>query len=86
MDEHGHCKEYLRNICDFIDGELPPELCEQLKNHLAECSNCTIILETLKSTIELYQKTANGDRLPDDVHSRLLARLQLDDDWKSKGG
>jgi len=86
MDEHGHCKDYLKNFCDYIDGELPPELCDQLKAHLAECTNCTIVLETLKSTIDLYQNSAEGERLPEEVHSRLLARLQLDDNGISKGG
>jgi len=85
MDNHGHCKDYLKNFCDFIDGELQAELCDQLKAHLAECTNCTIILETLKRTINIYQSTADSERLPEDVHSRLLARLKLDDDWIMKG-
>lgn len=79
MDEHGHCKDFLSKFSDFIDGELPAELCEQIKTHLAECTNCTIVMDTLRRTIELYQESGKEDVLPEDVRSRLFARLHLDD-------
>lgn len=85
MDEHGHCKDYLVNFCDYIDGELPQELCDQLKAHLEQCTNCTIVLETLRRTIELYHDSAESEQLPDDVHARLLARLQMVDEKEDKG-
>ncbi len=79
MDEHGHCKEYLKYFSDFIDGELPRELCNRLNAHLAECTNCTIVLDTLKRTIELYRVADEDEPLPDGVRTRLLTRLNLED-------
>lgn len=79
MDEHGHCKDYLRYFSDYIDGELGSELCDQLQAHLVECTNCTIVLDTLRRTIELYHTSGQNEPLPEGVRARLFARLHLDD-------
>jgi anti-sigma factor RsiW len=74
-----HCKEYLEKISAYIDGELDPQLCQILEEHLKGCDNCTIIFNTLKKTIELYQQTDAEVGLPQSVKSRLYKRLDLDD-------
>jgi anti-sigma factor RsiW len=85
MDNHIHsheeCKKYLTMLSDYIDGDLDAGLCSRLEAHMAECENCTIVVNTLKKTIELYH-TADQDEeetLPDDIKSRLFKRLSIDD-------
>lgn len=79
MDEQGHCKDYLIKFSEYIDGELPPEVCEQIRAHLEHCTNCTIVLDTLRRTIDLYHHESENESLPDSVRTRLFARLNLDD-------
>lgn len=79
MDDQQHCKDYLTRFSDYIDGELAPELCAQLESHLKDCTNCTIVLNTLHRTVELYHDTLNDGSLPEGVRARLFTRLSLDD-------
>lgn len=76
---HQDCQEYLKQLSDYIDGELDPRLRAKLEEHLIGCSNCTVVVDTLKRTIELYQNEAGDEELPQAVKSRLYSRLSLDD-------
>lgn len=74
-----HCKEYLQQISEYIDGELSPELCKKLEEHLAGCTNCTVVVNTLKRTIEVYQMEEQSRELPEGAKRRLYSKLSLDD-------
>ncbi len=78
MHDHDNCSEYIRQISDYIDGELPPEVCAALEAHLHDCVNCRIVVDTMRKTIELYHMTAEEAALPEKVHDRLFAKLNLD--------
>lgn len=77
MDEHGHCANYLAQFSDYIDHELAPDLCAKIEEHLKDCENCTIVVNTLRRTIELYHENAEDAALPEGVRKRLFARLDL---------
>ena len=81
MIEHNHlkCEELLGSLSAYIDGDLGPELCQELEKHLAECDNCRVVLNTTKRTIELVSSPAEKSGLPEDVRERLFKRLNLDD-------
>ncbi len=49
-----NCKNLLASISEFVDGDLPADLCAELEKHLAECENCRIVVNTMRKTIELY--------------------------------
>lgn len=80
MNEHIHknCDELLGSLSAYIDGELGPELCEELERHLAGCDNCRVVLNTTKRTIDLVQTPHEKLDLPHDVRERLFKRLNLD--------
>jgi hypothetical protein len=64
------CKEMLKELSEYIDGELDPSLCAQLECHMKDCHPCLIFINTLKKTISLY-KYAASEPLPKEVHLRL---------------
>ena len=71
---------YLEQLSDFIDGELAPELCAELEQHMAECHNCRIVVDTLRKTISLYHTLGNSQtELPAEVEERLWRRFELSD-------
>ena len=71
------CKDMLGNLSDYIDGELEAELCAEIEAHVADCTNCRIVVDTLRRTVTLYHEHGH-EPLPEDVKSRLLAALNLD--------
>ncbi|NWG34785.1 MAG: zf-HC2 domain-containing protein [Chloroflexi bacterium] len=80
MTDHPHttCEELLGSLSAYIDGDLDPQLCQELEKHLAECDNCRIVLNTTKRTIDLVQTPLEKPDLPEDVRERLFKRLNLD--------
>ncbi|MHC1739677.1 MAG: anti-sigma factor [Anaerolineaceae bacterium] len=73
------CHQYLQQISDYIDGDLDQQLCKTLEQHMAGCTNCTVVVNTLKRTIELYKAEEGDNPLPDEAKKRLFSRLFLDD-------
>lgn len=70
--------ERLGRLNEYIDGELPADLCRELEQHLAECPDCQIVYDTLTKTISLYHTLGETDStLPPDVETRLFRRLHL---------
>ncbi len=86
MNEHTHknCEQLLGSLSSFIDGDLSPELCQELEKHLEGCEDCRIVLNTTKRTIDLVHSPIEKPMLPDDVRERLFKRLNLDDYLTSK--
>lgn len=80
MTDHSHknCKALLGSLSDYIDGELPAELCAEIEKHLAGCENCRVVLNTTKRTIDLVQLPVE-ETVPPEVRERLFERLNLDD-------
>ncbi len=80
MSEHPHknCRELLGSLSSYIDGDLSPELCEELEKHLAGCTDCQVVLNTTKRTIDLVHSPLEKPDLPDEVRERLFKRLNLD--------
>jgi anti-sigma factor (TIGR02949 family) len=76
---HENCKALLGSLSDYVDGELPPELCSEIEKHLAGCENCRVVLNTTKRTIDLVHVTPEERIVPSDVRERLFKRLNLDD-------
>jgi anti-sigma factor (TIGR02949 family) len=81
MNRHDHtnCEQLLGSLSEYIDGELTPELCEEIEKHLSGCDDCRVVLNTTKRTIDLVHAPIEKPDLPDDVRERLFKRLKLDD-------
>ena len=64
------CKEVIRKLSEYLDGELDPVLAEQLNRHLEHCEDCGLVVDTTRKTIEMYCN-AEPAPLPDDVRRQL---------------
>jgi anti-sigma factor (TIGR02949 family) len=72
------CRDFLGTLSEFLDGALQEELCRELEEHLSECENCRVVVDTLKKTIYLYKTTSSSSEIPMDVRERLFKRLNLE--------
>lgn len=48
-----NCKEVFALLSDYLDLELPPENCDEIKRHLANCPPCVEFVESLRKTVGL---------------------------------
>ncbi|MGQ9927676.1 MAG: anti-sigma factor family protein [Chloroflexaceae bacterium] len=72
------CRKLLAQLNDYLDGELPADLCAELEYHLAGCPDCQVVLDTLAQTVRIlhHLDEAPPPALPADLEARLLARLR----------
>ena len=70
-----NCEGVTRELSNYIDGEVDAALRQELEQHLCGCSHCTVVLNQVKMTVELFCDAEPVD-LPTDVRSRLYAALQ----------
>lgn len=70
-----NCKGVTRELSNYIDGEIDAVLRQELEQHLHGCRHCTVVLNQVKMTVELFCDTEPVD-LPSDVRSRLYQALQ----------
>jgi hypothetical protein len=69
------CKDFLKELSDFLDDTLDPTIRAALHKHVEECPNCWVILDTTQRTIKVY-KGLEPQTIPTDIHSRLMSALQ----------
>jgi Putative zinc-finger len=50
------CKEIFALLSEYIDAELPPELCDCVTAHINGCDPCVEFLQSLRKTAELCQQ------------------------------
>jgi len=79
-EEHSECQSLLASLCDYVDGTLGQQLCQEIDRHLAECPDCTVMVDTLRKTITLVHKDREEcAECPEQVRERLYKTLNLED-------
>jgi anti-sigma factor RsiW len=74
--EHGECRELLKDLSSYVDGDLDETLCLVIEHHMAECDNCRVVVDTLRKTVLLYRELP-PEPMPEDAEIRLFRRLEL---------
>ena len=69
------CKDFLKELSDYLDESLDAEVRAKLEEHITECPNCWVIADTTRKTIQIY-KGMEPYPIPTDVESRLMKALE----------
>ena len=69
------CKDFLKELSDYLDENLDAEVRAKLEEHITECPNCWVIADTTRRTIQIY-KGMEPFPIPSDVESRLMKALE----------
>jgi predicted anti-sigma-YlaC factor YlaD len=69
------CKDFLKELNEYLDETDDPEIRRRVQEHINECPNCWVVFDTTKKTLQVY-KGVEAQELPADVHERLMAALQ----------
>ncbi len=70
-----HCQELLSTLNEYVDGETQSALCQALREHLAGCKSCRVVIDNIRQTITLYRA---GEKVsfPPGLHERLCAIMR----------
>ena len=71
-----NCIGVIRELSNYIDGELDLAMKQELERHLGHCEDCTMIVDQTKKTVEIFCDS-EPVALPSDVHTRLHDALHL---------
>jgi len=69
-----NCEHVWREVSNYVDGEVDPELRAAMEAHFRECKHCTAVLDGTRNVVQLY----GDDRmfeLPAGFSHRLQRRL-----------
>ena len=70
-----NCEEVIHELSVYIDGELAEALLQEMESHLEECSECKLVVNQTKKTIEIFCDSEPIE-LPVEVRSRLHDALR----------
>jgi anti-sigma factor RsiW len=74
-----NCKEIFSLLSQYLDLELPQEVCQEIDEHLAGCSPCVEFVESLRKTVALCRGYQPGI-MPAPLTSE--ARTELENAWR----
>ena len=69
------CEAVIREISNYIDGDLHAELRREIEAHLKDCKDCQVIIDQTKLTVDIFCDSEMVE-LPDDVRQRLHQALR----------
>lgn len=57
-----NCRDTIHLICWYLEKKLAPSVSRDIEAHLADCSNCQLVLKAATSTLDHYFEPAKvGD-------------------------
>jgi anti-sigma factor RsiW len=70
-----NCKGVIREISNYIDGELELPAKQELERHLEHCGECNLVVNQTRLTVEVFCDSKPIE-LPGEVKSRLHDALR----------
>ena len=70
------CTDFLSKLTDYFDGQISPELLDEVRSHSASCHHCEVVLNTTRQTIEVYRDHELCE-LSAELQERLHASIML---------
>lgn len=69
------CIAVIREISNYIDGELEPELKQELERHLENCEECRLVVDQTRRTVQIFCGSELVE-LPKEIQERLQQALR----------
>ncbi len=69
------CQEVFARLSEYIDGELPEDLCTELSKHIDGCAPCVEFVESLRKAKALCREFPPGQK-PGPLNSALRAQMR----------
>ena len=69
------CKDFLSALNEYLDETEDAEIRKEVEAHIKECPNCWVVFNTTQKTLKVFKGIEPQD-IPEDVHAKLMDRLQ----------
>jgi anti-sigma factor RsiW len=69
-----NCKKVILELTSYLDGVLDTEMRADLELHLSRCTDCRVVVDTTRKTIQIFCNSEPVP-LPEDVRKRLHTAL-----------
>ena len=69
------CKQFLRDLNEFLDESLDPTTRAELQRHVSECPNCWVVYNTTEKTLKVF-KGMEAQAVPEPIRARLMEALE----------
>ena len=69
------CREVVELVTDYLEGRLPPLDRRRFEEHLRGCTDCTIYLDQIRKTLQLFG-TLTEEAIAPDTKEELLTRFR----------
>jgi anti-sigma factor (TIGR02949 family) len=69
------CLEVWREVSNFIDGEIDPELRARMEAHFKACAHCSAVLDGTRNVVKLVADGVEYD-LPEGFSQRLYKQIK----------
>jgi predicted anti-sigma-YlaC factor YlaD len=63
------CRDTIHLICWYLEGKLAPSVSKDIQDHLADCSNCQLVLKAATSTLDQYFGPSKSAEPSIEVHA-----------------
>jgi mycothiol system anti-sigma-R factor len=70
------CSEVLEQVYVYLDGEIDPDECEKIREHLDECGPCLRQYGLDQAVKALVARTCGCDLAPEQLRGKVLARIR----------
>jgi anti-sigma factor RsiW len=71
------CLEVIRELSNYVDQEITPDVKAKIEAHLPQCKHCTAVFDGARNVIRLVADERSFD-LPSGFSQRLRDRLSKD--------
>lgn len=69
------CKEIFARLSEYLNAELPPDLCDEMSQHIFACEPCVEFIDSLRRTVALCSDY-RPEALPAPLAETARAELQ----------
>jgi anti-sigma factor RsiW len=59
------CRSVVKLLADYLERQLPPDIRQELEEHLQKCPRCVAQLRTYESTVSLLRSLDDADLPPE---------------------
>ena len=75
------CDEFFAEFGDYIENRVPPEVRQELEQHLSQCRACHVLYDSTRKTVRIVTDS-NSFELPrsvsDPIIDRVMAKLRAE--------
>lgn len=74
------CRQVFEKLSEYLDEELPPDLCERMRGHIEDCPPCVEFVNSLRKTVDLCRQLqpSDGGSISEDAKARIRAAWKRD--------